>query len=181
MQQPIVKIFPGIELCRGQLHLDRTRRNDAQRDDTMTISISPAQVEWAEAESYIDFTAAAAAETKAALGMRQLRISGGVALAMPNDSSGFWSKALGLGFSGPVTVGLMDGGATLPRARGRGAQSALIAARALAARAAGCDWLVAETFAERPGEHNSSLRNMLRAGMTTRYERRNWVWRRPLV
>lgn len=82
MQQPIVKIFPGIELCRGQLHLDRTRRNDAQRDDTMTISISPAQVEWAEAESYIDFTAAAAAETKAALGMRQLRISGGVALAM---------------------------------------------------------------------------------------------------
>ena len=78
-------------------------------------------------------------------------------------------------------IGHLFGGATLPRARGRGAQSALIAARALAARAVGCDWLVAETSAEQPGEHNSSLHNMLRAGMTTRYERRNWVWRRPLV
>jgi hypothetical protein len=69
------------------------------------------------------------------------------------------------------------GGATLPSARRLGAQSALIAARASAARAAGCRWLVGETAAEGPGEHNSSLRNLLRAGMTARYERPSWTWR----
>jgi GNAT superfamily N-acetyltransferase len=69
------------------------------------------------------------------------------------------------------------GGATLPAARRLGAQSALIAARASAARAAGCRWLVGETAAEGPGEHNSSLRNLLRAGMTARYERPSWTWR----
>jgi GNAT superfamily N-acetyltransferase len=282
----------------------------------MTISISPAEIEQIEAESYADFEAAASAAARAALGTRELRVAGGVALAMPNDSSRFWSKALGLGFSEPVTVKVMEriaefyrrqglpsalvqiaphvlppdwaeicekvniadsgsawvkllgelstmsemvaarggtgtyldaglsvatvsaerarewasvmwevfefpveyqiempvavvgrpgwqafgvfeddaviavgalhmqgrvghlfGGATLPRARGRGAQSALIAARVLAAREAGCDWLVAETFGESPGEHSPSLHNMLRAGMSVRYERQNWVWR----
>ncbi|MGH3166755.1 MAG: hypothetical protein ACRDN0_12805 [Trebonia sp.] len=72
------------------------------------------------------------------------------------------------------TVGHPFGAATLPAARGRGAQSALIAARAAAAQEAGCDWLVAETFAEQPGGHNSSLHNMLRAGMSIRYQRQNW-------
>jgi GNAT superfamily N-acetyltransferase len=68
-------------------------------------------------------------------------------------------------------------GATLPAARRLGAQSALIAVRAAAARAAGCRWLVGETAAEGRGEHNSSLRNLLRAGMTVRYERPSWTWR----
>jgi hypothetical protein len=279
----------------------------------MTVSISPALIEQAEGESYADFEAAAPAAARAALGTRQLRIGGGVALAMPNDPSGFWSKTLGLGFAEPVTARLLDqvigfyreqamsaatlqiapevlptdwpdicaslnicgagsawvklvgdldtvvplsrtaaarldaglrvaevtapqarewaqvmfrvfslpaepqlemaigcvgrpgwhtfavfdgsaivataslhifggaghlfGGATLPRARGRGAQSALIAARAVAAQEAGCAWLIGETGAEAPGEHNSSLHNMLRAGMNARYQRKNWKWR----
>ncbi|MET8637118.1 GNAT family N-acetyltransferase [Streptomyces sp. NPDC004074] len=71
----------------------------------------------------------------------------------------------------------MFGGATLPQGRGRGAQSALLAARARAAQAAGCRWLVAETGAEAPGEHNSSLHNMLRAGFQPLYERVTWLWR----
>ncbi|MET8645659.1 GNAT family N-acetyltransferase [Streptomyces sp. NPDC004096] len=71
----------------------------------------------------------------------------------------------------------MFGGATLPQGRGRGAQSALLAARARAAQAAGCRWLVAETGAEARGEHNSSLHNMLRAGFQPLYERVTWLWR----
>ncbi|QER90502.1 GNAT family N-acetyltransferase [Streptomyces tendae] len=71
----------------------------------------------------------------------------------------------------------MFGGATLPEARGRGAQSALLLARAAAAREAGCRWLVAETGAEREGKRNTSLRNMLRTGFEPLYERVTWVWR----
>ncbi|HEX4288948.1 MAG TPA: hypothetical protein VH021_08540, partial [Trebonia sp.] len=73
-------------------------------------------------------------------------------------------------------AGHVFGMATLPRARRRGAQSAPIADLAGAACDAGCAWLVAETGAEGPGEHNSSLHNMLRAGMTIRYRRRIWRW-----
>jgi hypothetical protein len=75
------------------------------------------------------------------------------------------------------TVGHLFGGATLPSARSRGAQSALIAARAAAAVAAGCSWLIAEALAEGPGQHNPSLHNQLRAGLTARYQRENWIWR----
>lgn len=279
----------------------------------MTVSISPALIEQAEGESYADFEAAAPAAARATLGARQLRIGGGVALAMPNDPSNFWSRALGLGFAEPVTARLLErvigfyreqamsaatlqiapqalppdwpdicaqldisdagsavvklvgdlgtvvphsrgaaarldaglrvakvtapqarewaqvtfkvfglpmephlemaigcvgrpgwhtfavfegsvivataslhtfdgvghllGGATLPEARGRGAQSALIAARAVAAQEAGCAWLIGEAGAEARGEHNPSLHNMLRAGMSARYQRKNWKWR----
>jgi GNAT superfamily N-acetyltransferase len=71
----------------------------------------------------------------------------------------------------------MFGGATSPEYRGRGAHSALLAIRAQAAQAAGCRWLVAETGAEAPGDHNTSLRNMLRAGFEPLYERTTWLWR----
>lgn len=71
----------------------------------------------------------------------------------------------------------MFGGATVPEGRGRGAQSALLTARARAARAAGCRWLVAETGAEAPGDHNTSLHNMLRTGFELLYERVTWLWR----
>lgn len=64
---------------------------------------------------------------------------------------------------------------TAPQARGRGGQTALLAARAQAAKAAGCRWLVSETGAEAPGEHNTSLHNMRRMGFEVVYERRNWV------
>ncbi|WAU82011.1 GNAT family N-acetyltransferase [Streptomyces sp. Qhu-G9] len=70
----------------------------------------------------------------------------------------------------------MFAGATLPDARGRGAQSALLAARLHAAAAEGCRWIVAETVAESPGEHNPSLHNLLRAGFEPMYDRANWLW-----
>lgn len=285
----------------------------------MKTSLSAAEGERVEAESYAAFEDNASAAAKAALGMRQLRIGGGVALAVPVDPTGYWSRAVGLGFTEPITGELLEqvidfyreqgmsatslpiaprvvppdwddiraklnisepatawvklggdlaimaetvtlqggapayldrglrletvtadrarewatmtwevffgsaiehqvemgvgsvgsrgwqmfavldgddivaggglhvvggaahlfGGATMPHARRRGAQSALIAARVLAAQAAGCDWLVAEAVAEGPGEHNPSLHNMLRAGMSARYERPNWTWRAP--
>jgi GNAT superfamily N-acetyltransferase len=62
---------------------------------------------------------------------------------------------------------------TVPHARGRGGQSALLVARARAAQAAGCQWLVAET----PSGHNSSLSNVLRLGFRVLYERQDWIWR----
>jgi GNAT superfamily N-acetyltransferase len=64
---------------------------------------------------------------------------------------------------------------TLPEARGRGGQTALIAARTRAAKTAGCRWMVSQTNTEAPGEYNSSLHNMLRAGFEVVYERRDWV------
>ena len=70
----------------------------------------------------------------------------------------------------------MFAGAVLPHARGRGGQTALLAARARTARELGCRVLVAETGAEQPGTHNSSLHNMLRLGFEVAYERPNWTW-----
>jgi GNAT superfamily N-acetyltransferase len=282
----------------------------------MATDTSPAVLEQTEAESLTDFEDSATDEAKAALGMRGARVGGGVALAVPRDPTGFWSKVLGLGFTEPVTVPLLEqvfafyrdagmstaalqiapdalpadwdaicaqlnispadelvklagdlsgisdtiaahggadsylgdglrlepvrtetarewamimwrgfgfpaehqlemavgtigrpgwqgfavydgdtmiasanlrtspdgvghlfGGATLPAARGRGGQSALIAARAEAAHAAGCHLLIGETAVEAPGEHNPSLHNMTRAGLSARYVKKNWVWR----
>jgi GNAT superfamily N-acetyltransferase len=276
----------------------------------VTTDIPAALIEQVEAEGYAEFSAPASAAARGALDTRQLRISGGVALAMPNDPSGFFSKTIGLGFDEPVTGQLIErviefyreqgmpsaklllapgvlppdwseicaelglredppgvvklvgdlrtmaepaapgrldvglrvvpvepdqarqwasvmneafglpidphhemavgvqgkpgwhsfavmeddaviaaailyvhgkvadlfGGATLPRARRRGAQSALIAARITAARSAGCDWLVGDTAPEKPGERNSSLRNMQHAGLKSRYLRQSWTW-----
>ncbi|ADB32263.1 GCN5-related N-acetyltransferase [Kribbella flavida DSM 17836] len=69
------------------------------------------------------------------------------------------------------------GAATLPEYRRRGAQSALLAARARHAAAEGAKWLSAETGKPAPGERNSSLENMLHTGFEIRYTRRNWIWR----
>jgi GNAT superfamily N-acetyltransferase len=73
-------------------------------------------------------------------------------------------------------TGHFFGAATLAHARRRGAQTVLLAYRARAARDAGSRWLVSETGAEAPGEHNSSLHNMIRAGFSPLYQRQNWVW-----
>ncbi|KUL27544.1 hypothetical protein [Actinoplanes awajinensis] len=81
-------------------------------------------------------------------------------------------------------VYLHDGGAGLNAAatraeyRRRGAQGALIAARAAAAAAAGSTRVYAETGKPAPHGHNPSLANMLKAGLTPLYERENWLWRR---
>jgi GNAT superfamily N-acetyltransferase len=58
--------------------------------------------------------------------------------------------------------------------RGRGAQSALIAARFEAAREAGVKWLVTETDEELPDRPNPSYHNMVRLGLPVRYVRANW-------
>ncbi|XVV15817.1 GNAT family N-acetyltransferase [Actinoplanes sp. CA-131856] len=68
----------------------------------------------------------------------------------------------------------LNAAATRPSHRGRGAQSALIAARARAAAEAGCRRLFAETW---KGEGNQSLSNMVRAGLAPLYERDNWTVR----
>ena len=45
---------------------------------------------------------------KARLGIAVDRIGGGVALSVRNDVSGYFSKALGFGFTEPVTADLVD-------------------------------------------------------------------------
>lgn len=74
------------------------------------------------------------------------------------------------------TSGHLFGAATLADYRNRGAQTALIASRAQAAKAAGATRLFAETWVPAPGQVNASLSNMLRAGLTPLYERANWRW-----
>ena len=59
--------------------------------------------------------------------------------------------------------------------RGRGAQSALIAARIGAAREAGCRWVCVETAPDTPEKPNPSTHNLRRLGFTDAYERPNWV------
>jgi ribosomal protein S18 acetylase RimI-like enzyme len=71
------------------------------------------------------------------------------------------------------------GAATLPEARGRGAQSRFFVERVETARRAGCRVMVAETWAEGDGQHNPSLHNLRRAGFQDLYLRQNWVWRAP--
>ena len=84
--------------------------------------------------------------------------------------------AANLHVAGPAAA--FCGAATLPEARGRGAQSAFMQRRVEQARALGATWLSAETWAEGEGQHNPSLHNMRRAGFVDAYERTNWVWRR---
>ena len=74
-------------------------------------------------------------------------------------------------------MGAFCGAATLEEARGRGAQSAFMERRVADARAAGCQWLSAETWQEFDGQHNPSLHNMLRAGFVEVYDRGNFIWR----
>lgn len=71
-------------------------------------------------------------------------------------------------------VASLNTGGTLASHRGRGVQSAIIAARAEAAAAHGCRLLTAETGAESPD--NASYRNLVRAGFTHHYDRMNWRW-----
>lgn len=65
--------------------------------------------------------------------------------------------------------------ATRAALRGRGAQSATIAARLEAAREFGCRWCVVETAADTPEKPNPSTHNLRRMGFRDAYERPNWV------
>ncbi|MFG1607579.1 GNAT family N-acetyltransferase [Actinoplanes sp. NPDC049265] len=68
-------------------------------------------------------------------------------------------------------VGELIGGAVLPEARRRGAQTALIAARIARARELGCEWIITECVQPAEGASNPSLNNMLRAGFKPLYVR----------
>lgn len=74
-------------------------------------------------------------------------------------------------------VGSLNTAATLPEHRNRGAQSALLAARAAEAARAGCLRLVAEALTPSHGAVNPSLNNMLRCGLRPLYIRQDWIWR----
>lgn len=66
---------------------------------------------------------------------------------------------------------------TLPEARGRGAQSALMAARIAAAKRLGCRQLVVETAEETPQKQVPSFRNLRRLGFQVAYVRANYLYR----
>lgn len=72
-------------------------------------------------------------------------------------------------------VAWLGWGATLPEARGRGAQSRLLTARIDDARAAGCRLLTTETGPNDPDLNPVSWRNVQRAGFTVAYERPSWI------
>ncbi|MEA2169983.1 MAG: hypothetical protein QOF76_3283, partial [Solirubrobacteraceae bacterium] len=65
-------------------------------------------------------------------------------------------------------------GATLPAARGRGAQSALLARRVAIAADQGARELITETGAREPEKVAASYRNILRAGFAEAEVRPNW-------
>jgi ribosomal protein S18 acetylase RimI-like enzyme len=67
------------------------------------------------------------------------------------------------------------GATTLPNARRRGAQTALLAERLRAAARRGVRWVSTEVSAASDGERVSSIRNLRRLGFVELYERRNWV------
>jgi GNAT superfamily N-acetyltransferase len=69
----------------------------------------------------------------------------------------------------------MMGAATLPEARGRGAQTALLAHRLAAAAAKGARVAQSHSWVAAAGSRNSSLENMLKAGLAVSHDRRNFV------
>ena len=71
-------------------------------------------------------------------------------------------------------VGWVGLGATLPTARGRGAQTAILAARIDRARELELTELVTETGTPRDGRPGPSYRNILRAGFEPSYVRPNY-------
>lgn len=72
-------------------------------------------------------------------------------------------------------VGWLGGGGTIPAARKRGSQGAVMARRLADGVALGCTRFVTETGAETPEQPNPSLHNMLRAGFELAYLRTDWL------
>jgi GNAT superfamily N-acetyltransferase len=70
-------------------------------------------------------------------------------------------------------VGWLGAGATLPEHRGRGAQSALLAARVRRAGELGCATVTTETGELVPDRPSASYRNIVRAGFQELYVRPN--------
>ena len=72
-------------------------------------------------------------------------------------------------------IGWLGIAGTLPELRGRGAQSAIIAARIETARASGCTIVVTETGVPVDGDAGPSYRNLVRAGFEPAYVRENYL------
>ena len=72
-------------------------------------------------------------------------------------------------------VGWLGIAGTLPTARRRGAQGALMAHRLREGARLGCRWFVTETGEELPQRPNPSFHNMLRAGFRVGYQRANYM------
>jgi hypothetical protein len=72
-------------------------------------------------------------------------------------------------------LGWLGFGGTLPGHRGRGGQTAMLAARIAAGIAAGCRAFSTETGLPLPGEPGPSFRNICRAGFREVYRRPNLV------
>jgi GNAT superfamily N-acetyltransferase len=75
----------------------------------------------------------------------------------------------------PRRVGWLGAAGTLPEHRGKGAQSALLAARIALARELGLDTVTTETGERLPDRPAGSYRNILRAGFEEAYVRPNLV------
>lgn len=71
-------------------------------------------------------------------------------------------------------AGHLSWAATLPEARGRGAQSALIATRLRDGILRGCRWFVSETAEDLPEKPNPSTHNLRRMGFEPLYLRPNY-------
>ena len=76
-------------------------------------------------------------------------------------------------------VGWLGIAGTLPSARRRGAQGALMARRLNDGRALGCRWFVTETGEDRPDRPNPSFHNMMRLGFDLAYQRPNYLLKSP--
>jgi GNAT superfamily N-acetyltransferase len=72
-------------------------------------------------------------------------------------------------------TGWLGAAATLPSHRGRGAQSAILAARVERARELGLRTLVTETGVPRDGQPGASFRNIVRSGFEPMYVRPNYA------
>ena len=72
-------------------------------------------------------------------------------------------------------IGWLGIAGTLPEARGRGAQGAIMARRIRDAIDIGCQWIITETGEETPERPNPSYRNMLRTGFKLAYPRSNYM------
>ncbi|MDR7274614.1 hypothetical protein [Catenuloplanes atrovinosus] len=70
----------------------------------------------------------------------------------------------------------MNGAGTLPEHRGRGGQTALLAARVSEAARRGCTHVCATTWIPAEGQKNPSLDNMLATGFRPVYEQSSWRW-----
>lgn len=80
--------------------------------------------------------------------------------------------AYGITVTPDVELGMAG---TLPDFLGRGAQTALLAARIAAAREAGCSGVVTETGEPVEGRPSNSYRNIVRAGFEPVYVRQNYL------